>query len=107
MERCREASLGSDEVDVALHLVSQSFTGLVLAGECRSRMGAGIHLNLENCHDEIRALRGMAVDRAEADARPLRGRTTFSRPFRNWFGDCARRKPFFDRQKQPEWQIYS
>ena len=35
-------------------------------------MGAGIHLNLENCHDEIRALRGMAVDRAEADARPLR-----------------------------------
>ena len=35
-------------------------------------MGAGIHLNLENCHDEIRALREMAVDRAEADARPLR-----------------------------------
>ena len=63
-------------------------------------MRAGIHLNLENCHDEIRALREMGVDRAEADARRLRGRT-FSRPFRNSFGDGARRKPFSDRHKKP------
>ena len=68
MERRRKAALGRNEVDVALEPAIERVTGLVFGGEDRRRVCAGVDFSTEDRGDEVRALRKVAVDGADADA---------------------------------------
>ena len=63
-----EPAFGGDEGRVALHPSRQGLEGLVLGRQDRRGIGAGVDFTTEDGGDQIRALRKVAIDRADADA---------------------------------------
>ena len=63
-----ESALGCDEVHVTLHPSRQRLAWLVLGGQNRRGVCAGIDFTTEDGRDEVGALRKVAVNRPDADA---------------------------------------
>jgi hypothetical protein len=71
--RCRSAALGKpalgrDEVDEPLHPASERLARGVLGGERDCRLRAAVHFATKYGDDQVRALREVAVHRAEPNA---------------------------------------
>ena len=63
-----ETAFGRDEVHVTLHPSRQRFAGLVLGGQNWRGICAGIDFTTKDGRDQIRALRKVTIDSADADA---------------------------------------
>ena len=75
MQSRGEPAFRGDEVDVTMEPAGQRLGGLVLGGQGRGGLGAGVDLAAEDADDQVRTLREVAVDRPDADA----GRSAIAR----------------------------
>jgi hypothetical protein len=68
MQGCGEPPFCCNKGCVSLHPSSQGLAGLVLGGQNRRGVGAGVDFTAEDGRDELGALRKVAIDSADADA---------------------------------------
>ena len=68
MQRRGEPALGGNEAGISLHPTRQGFEGLVLGRKDRRGVRAGVDFATEDGSDQVRALRKVPVNGADADA---------------------------------------